>query len=177
MMRPLLSSLRRNVRGAVAIEAAAVMALVAGTVLVAVPEFIHQTRAMSQITRATAITADLLGAQAPVLTDADFNRAVDMAKWAIEPLDSSKFAFRAQAFIRPTEEADVEEAWNLTSGTGCSPGAAKIADAAAILSAENQTMIAVSSCYKLPPLTGFMEERVAESRFWQLARRGVITRP
>jgi hypothetical protein len=177
MMRRLPSSLRRNVRGAVAIEAAAVMALVTGTVLVAVPEFIHQTRAMSQIARATAITADLLGAQATVLTDADFARAVQMANWAIEPLDSSKLAFRAQGFVRPSQGADVTQAWSVTSGSGCSPGTAGTADAERLVDAENHTMIVVSSCYELPPLTGFMEERVVQTRFWQTARRGVITRP
>ncbi len=174
MSRRGFSLLRRTDRGAVAIEAALTMALIAGSVLVAVPELVHQTRAASLTTRATALTVDLLGAQNRVLTSADFATAEDMAHWAIQPLDPDLLAFRAQSFVRDRAGAVTEE-WNRTSGSACTPRTASAADAEALISVDDRSMIAVSSCYRVPSLTGFIPDHTIGSQFWQTARRGRVT--
>jgi len=168
-----VSAIRRSDRGAVAIEAAAIMGLIGVTVLVAVPELVYQSRAGSLTARATALTVDLIGGQTAILTNTVLANAQNMAQWAIAPLDPANLAFRAQSFVRNNEGAITEE-WSRTVGSACQPGTATVTQAEPLISADQQSMISVSSCYRLQSLTGFVAERTITSQFWQAARRGRV---
>lgn len=167
------SAIRRSDRGAVAIEAAAIMGLIGVTVLVAVPELVYQSRAGSLTARATALTVDLIGAQTEKLTNDVLSKAQSMAQWAIEPLDPAKLAFRAQSFVRDNQGVITEE-WSRTMGSACQPDTATVTQAEPLISVDGRSMISVSSCYKLQSLTGFVADRTISSQFWQAARRGRI---
>jgi Flp pilus assembly pilin Flp len=174
-VRALLRRFRSGAAGVVAIETALIMAALAAALLVVVPELVNHTRGKSLLSRTTAATADILGSLSEEMGVAEFNSAVSMANWSLEPLPSTFLAFRAQSFVR--EGDTVAQQWERTSGSACEPATADVADAEALLPVEGRSLIVVSSCYVLPSLTGITEPLTLTSRVWQVARVGLVQAP
>jgi hypothetical protein len=152
-----------------------IMAALAGSLLIAVPELVNHTRGKSVLVRSTSVAADILGAMNTQLGTAEFEAAVSLAGWAISPLPAANLAFRAQSFVRNGNV--VTQEWERISGQACTPATAQLADAESLLPVEQKSLIVVSSCYTLPSLTGFSPELTLSSRMWQVARVGRVTVP